>query len=380
MTDWPALLATILDNPYDPWPRLVAADWLEEQGDSDRAEFIRLQCSPLLRQPHATHPNIPCEAGTWECDWCKARGKVKNLLKAQTRLMTSKNVERWFAGPWFGVNLDGVRYYAAVGTNGFSVCDVRSGARYDPEPLMKGVFVRGFVGTVELSWSNWLRHRNEICKSQPVTTVMLTDQPQWEYVDSDQQIAILFPHFAGVKSFDVDEICPQGSLIPKALCEAQWPGIKFDVLYAGPAEPQILEFTVNVGRGDNFRISGVVIDNMFTVQRIRGVSHEQNLGVFVRLDDAGDEIFVSPLPTTATAPAERRLYFDLNLTETPILLSEGNALSIRRITGRIGEFNPAILSVRWFGGQFTNDAAFEAGRRMAMEREVQFLEALLSNR
>ena len=41
-------------------PRLVFADWLEEQGEGDRAEFIRLQCSPLLRKPHATHPAIPC--------------------------------------------------------------------------------------------------------------------------------------------------------------------------------------------------------------------------------------------------------------------------------------------------------------------------------
>ncbi|HEV3144436.1 MAG TPA: TIGR02996 domain-containing protein [Gemmataceae bacterium] len=36
-------LATILENPDDDAPRLVYADWLEEQGDS-RGEFIRVQC------------------------------------------------------------------------------------------------------------------------------------------------------------------------------------------------------------------------------------------------------------------------------------------------------------------------------------------------
>ena len=36
-------LATILDAPYEDAPRLVYADWLEEQGDP-RAEFIRVQC------------------------------------------------------------------------------------------------------------------------------------------------------------------------------------------------------------------------------------------------------------------------------------------------------------------------------------------------
>ncbi len=36
-------LATILDAPLEDAPRLVYADWLEEQGDP-RAEFIRVQC------------------------------------------------------------------------------------------------------------------------------------------------------------------------------------------------------------------------------------------------------------------------------------------------------------------------------------------------
>lgn len=37
-----ALLATILADPAADAPRLIYADWLEENGESDRAEFIRL--------------------------------------------------------------------------------------------------------------------------------------------------------------------------------------------------------------------------------------------------------------------------------------------------------------------------------------------------
>jgi uncharacterized protein (TIGR02996 family) len=37
-------LQTIIASPDDDAPRLVFADWIEEAGDSDRAEFIRLQC------------------------------------------------------------------------------------------------------------------------------------------------------------------------------------------------------------------------------------------------------------------------------------------------------------------------------------------------
>src|SRR5262249_26670372 len=35
------LLATIRDDPADPGPRLVFADWLAEHGQPERAEFVR---------------------------------------------------------------------------------------------------------------------------------------------------------------------------------------------------------------------------------------------------------------------------------------------------------------------------------------------------
>jgi uncharacterized protein (TIGR02996 family) len=44
VSDEDALLAAILADPDDDTPRLVYADWLDEHGRHDRAEFIRLQC------------------------------------------------------------------------------------------------------------------------------------------------------------------------------------------------------------------------------------------------------------------------------------------------------------------------------------------------
>lgn len=43
MSDQDALLAAIRQSPDDDAPRLIYADWLDEHGDPDRAEFIRLQ-------------------------------------------------------------------------------------------------------------------------------------------------------------------------------------------------------------------------------------------------------------------------------------------------------------------------------------------------
>jgi len=39
-----AFLADILAHPDDDAPRLIFADWLDEHGDPDRADFIRVQC------------------------------------------------------------------------------------------------------------------------------------------------------------------------------------------------------------------------------------------------------------------------------------------------------------------------------------------------
>lgn len=46
-----AFLELILKNPHEDGPRLVYADWLEENGQCDRAEFIRIQCELAQLRP-----------------------------------------------------------------------------------------------------------------------------------------------------------------------------------------------------------------------------------------------------------------------------------------------------------------------------------------
>jgi uncharacterized protein (TIGR02996 family) len=54
-----ALLQAAKESPQDDTPRLVLADWFEDQCDPDRAEFIRLQC----------HLAAECKAaGTFEAE------------------------------------------------------------------------------------------------------------------------------------------------------------------------------------------------------------------------------------------------------------------------------------------------------------------------
>src|SRR6476660_8352291 len=53
MSDSPALLAAIRQAPADDAPRLVYADWLDEHGQPERAEFIRIQCELARRKTKA---------------------------------------------------------------------------------------------------------------------------------------------------------------------------------------------------------------------------------------------------------------------------------------------------------------------------------------
>jgi uncharacterized protein (TIGR02996 family) len=52
--DEPAFLESIRENPLEDTPRLVYADWLEEQLDFARADFIRIQCRLARTSPGDT--------------------------------------------------------------------------------------------------------------------------------------------------------------------------------------------------------------------------------------------------------------------------------------------------------------------------------------
>ena len=52
MSDEAALLAAILAHPDEDTPRLMFADWLDEHGQPERAEFIRVQCELAQGESH----------------------------------------------------------------------------------------------------------------------------------------------------------------------------------------------------------------------------------------------------------------------------------------------------------------------------------------
>jgi uncharacterized protein (TIGR02996 family) len=67
MTHDQAFLEAIRDSPHDDTPRLVYADWLEEHGNPDRAEFIRVQCTLSRMRSRAD-------------DWQRLSNRARELL------------------------------------------------------------------------------------------------------------------------------------------------------------------------------------------------------------------------------------------------------------------------------------------------------------
>jgi uncharacterized protein (TIGR02996 family) len=53
-SDFEGLLRAAFHNPDDDTPRLIFADWLEENGQADRAALIRYQCEQARYKPSAT--------------------------------------------------------------------------------------------------------------------------------------------------------------------------------------------------------------------------------------------------------------------------------------------------------------------------------------
>lgn len=88
-------LATILDQhyadfkagrPYDDGPRLVYADWLEEQGECARAEFIRVQCELANIEVDVERTRL----------WTKPRIHARRLKALRAREM--ELLQQWIIG------------------------------------------------------------------------------------------------------------------------------------------------------------------------------------------------------------------------------------------------------------------------------------------
>jgi uncharacterized protein (TIGR02996 family) len=146
--DWPAFLAAILADPDDDTARLVAADFLEENDDPNRAAFIRIQVA-LAR--------------------LEATGQGKSLEADHLRAK-----ERAFLGP---LSMDRP-LWGANECPELVQCKNRGGGRKPLEAMeVEGAdrltWQRGFVEGVTCPVLEWRQHGGAMRKRNPIQRVGL---------------------------------------------------------------------------------------------------------------------------------------------------------------------------------------------------------------
>lgn len=172
-----ALLAAILDDPADDLRRLIYADWLEENGQSERGEFIRVQVE-LGRLPASQMASCReiCKPPDFE-------GCPQRELRRREHALIAEHGYGWcdgLLGPdW---KTDG---------SGKAGCTVRvgyfSGERETAEFAL--AFRRGFVAQVRCPLQAWLDHGHAIVRCQPVERVEISDKEPGKVANSYSAIA-----------------------------------------------------------------------------------------------------------------------------------------------------------------------------------------------
>lgn len=144
MTDPSAgLLAAILERPEDDAPRLILADWLDDVGRGDRADFIRCQIELA---------NWPCECDEVERVYHpECRCKEKGELQRRGRALLAANEGRWL--DWL---------------------EPAWGAKWVSDRECRVEWSRGFVSSISLTLADFMQHAKALFAAAPITEVRLT--------------------------------------------------------------------------------------------------------------------------------------------------------------------------------------------------------------
>jgi uncharacterized protein (TIGR02996 family) len=191
-TDGAMLLAAILadadGSADDDTRRLVYADWLDENGQGERAELIRVQVE--LERMRADDEADDPASGNRQAAWIDRRA---SLTRRELELLP--DFER------------ALRSHYAV-------------------RMAFGV-ARGFAEEVRCPAEDWLRHAGAVLRECPVRRVVITDRNPVKWLDSD----MCYAYIPGInRDWEVD-LLPheEGESVACAVLRATWPGVRFQL-------------------------------------------------------------------------------------------------------------------------------------------------------
>lgn len=239
MSDRDSFLRAIIAQPDDNLPRLVFADFLDEHGEPERAEFIRVQCelAPLAGR---------CERGDGLSSWCMGAPERHHpdCRTGRLRQRERELLSNIHSGDWLGelgkggCTWPGAFSHQPVGEVAFSLPNVET---HFPSGFV-GIFARGFVSRITCSWSDWSRHADAILAACPIRgakdgCVTLTDLPLFSAILNGGRTQMLELDGGNCRLglvFAVHQHCigrpaQWGLKVAADLLAAEWPGVRFDL-------------------------------------------------------------------------------------------------------------------------------------------------------
>lgn len=182
MGDRAALLQNVLRDPDDDVARLVFADWLEENGHSEMAKYIRNEVAAKSRTYFVRKMN------KWAVDTQSSARSVTHMLSVETELLE----------------------------------ETRS-----KECLLVVGFSRGFISHVELTFEDFMRQFHWLYLFQPVVSVHFSDLEPYSVVERHLNS---FRWFAS--GTDLPEGVPSNCILPKHLFYNLKSGTKYEYNYS----------------------------------------------------------------------------------------------------------------------------------------------------
>ncbi len=159
------LLTAVVADPTDDFPRQIVADWLEEQGEAERAELIRVQLElPLMR--------MRGQPGVWSDDDPENVRYNQHIKREKTLLYTADMVP----GRFYGVTAaNWNRWYGWAPRELQRLHDNTLPGFNHPNNRTSWTYQRGFIEMVECQADRWDKNGEAILKQCPISTVALED-------------------------------------------------------------------------------------------------------------------------------------------------------------------------------------------------------------
>lgn len=134
LTDTSRLLRAVLESPDDDTLRLIYADALEESGEDERAELIRLQIAKEK------------EGNAWHGFLCLPKAPCKNCRR-EWRLLTD-----------YGAQIEKEMPFGGLPNEPFMTCHA------------------GMIDSIKVPLPLWMKYGPSLCARHPITKVEVTDK------------------------------------------------------------------------------------------------------------------------------------------------------------------------------------------------------------